>query len=63
MNFTKGDGAGLIYVPNEKGMHDALETKIKEIAVFGSATESFSKKNTNLSTFGAAWQRINGCHA
>lgn len=34
-------------VPNETGMRDALETGIKEIAVFASATESFSKANIN----------------
>jgi hydroxymethylglutaryl-CoA lyase len=34
-------------VPNEKGMWRALETKIKEVAVFGAASETFSKKNIN----------------
>ncbi|GIL17546.1 MAG: hydroxymethylglutaryl-CoA lyase [Oligoflexia bacterium] len=34
-------------VPNERGMQDALETKIKEIAIFAAASESFSKKNIN----------------
>jgi hydroxymethylglutaryl-CoA lyase len=36
-------------VPNEIGMRDALETGIKEIAVFASSTESFSKANINCS--------------
>ncbi|MEQ1875250.1 MAG: hydroxymethylglutaryl-CoA lyase [Bdellovibrionia bacterium] len=36
-------------VPNEKGMSDALETGIKEVAVFGAASETFSKKNINAS--------------
>lgn len=34
-------------VPNEKGMQLAMETSIKEIAVFGACSESFSKKNIN----------------
>lgn len=34
-------------VPNEKGMIMAMETGIREIAVFASASESFSKKNIN----------------
>jgi hydroxymethylglutaryl-CoA lyase len=34
-------------VPNPVGMRDALATGIKEIAVFASATESFSKANIN----------------
>jgi hydroxymethylglutaryl-CoA lyase len=38
-----------VLVPNEKGMQDALQTKIKEIAIFASASESFSKKNINCS--------------
>lgn len=34
-------------VPNVKGMEEALKTPIPEIAVFGAASESFSKKNIN----------------
>lgn len=34
-------------VPNEKGLESALKTNLKEIAIFGSASESFSKKNIN----------------
>lgn len=34
-------------VPNEKGMLDALKTPIKEVAIFGSSSESFSRKNIN----------------
>ena len=34
-------------VPNLKGMQDALTTPIKEIAVFGASSESFSKRNIN----------------
>ena len=36
-------------VPNEKGFYFALEHGLKNIAVFASATESFSQKNTNCS--------------
>ena len=38
-----------VLVPNLKGLEKALEVGVKEIAVFGSATESFSKKNINCS--------------
>jgi hydroxymethylglutaryl-CoA lyase len=34
-------------VPNVKGMEDALQTAIPEVAVFGACSESFSKKNIN----------------
>lgn len=36
-------------VPNPEGLNRALKTGIKEISVFLSATESFSKKNINRS--------------
>jgi hydroxymethylglutaryl-CoA lyase len=36
-------------VPNEKGMQEALETGVREVAVFASATESFSQANINCS--------------
>lgn len=36
-------------VPNEKGMMAALDSKVKEIAIFASCTESFSQKNINCS--------------
>lgn len=36
-------------VPNVKGMTDALETPIPEVAIFGASTESFSKRNINCS--------------
>ncbi len=36
-------------VPNIKGFENALESGIKEIAVFGAATETFSQKNINCS--------------
>jgi len=38
-----------VLVPNEKGMLLALETGIKEIAIFAASSESFSKKNINCS--------------
>jgi isopropylmalate/homocitrate/citramalate synthase len=38
-----------ILVPNMKGMEAALAAGVKEIAVFGAASESFSKKNINCS--------------
>lgn len=37
-------------VPNEKGLLRALHSGIKEISIFLSATDSFSKKNINCST-------------
>ncbi len=36
-------------VPNEKGMLEALRAGVREIAIFASATESFSQANTNCS--------------
>jgi len=36
-------------VPNVRGMEDALKTGLKSIAVFGSASETFSQKNINCS--------------
>lgn len=38
-----------VLVPNEVGMKGALETGIKEIAVFASCSETFSQKNINCS--------------
>lgn len=34
-------------VPNEIGMNQALQSQVKEVAVFAACTESFSKKNIN----------------
>jgi hydroxymethylglutaryl-CoA lyase len=34
-------------VPNRKGLDDAIAAGCKEVVVFGAATETFSKKNTN----------------
>lgn len=36
-----------VLVPNEKGLERALELGVREIAVFGSATESFARANLN----------------
>src|SRR5690606_32800701 len=36
-------------VPNEKGMELALRSGISEVAIFGSCSETFSKKNINCS--------------
>lgn len=38
-----------VLVPNEKGMEAALSSAVEEIAIFGAASESFSKKNINCS--------------
>lgn len=38
-----------VLVPNEKGMHEAIQTPVKEIAIFAAASESFSQKNINCS--------------
>ncbi|WP_327293348.1 hydroxymethylglutaryl-CoA lyase [Streptomyces sp. NBC_01198] len=38
-----------VLVPNERGLDRALELGVREIAVFGSATESFARANLNRS--------------
>jgi hydroxymethylglutaryl-CoA lyase len=38
-----------VLVPNERGLDRALEAGVDEIAIFASATESFSKRNLNRS--------------
>ena len=44
------DGVRLpVLVPNDKGLNRALDAGVKEIAVFGSATETFAQKNLNRS--------------
>jgi hydroxymethylglutaryl-CoA lyase len=35
--------------PNMKGLEGALAASCKEVAIFGAASESFSKKNINMS--------------
>ncbi|MEU1617992.1 hydroxymethylglutaryl-CoA lyase [Streptomyces sp. NPDC005722] len=45
-----GDGVRLpVLVPNRRGLERALALGVREIAVFGSATESFAKANLNRS--------------
>ncbi|OFZ28728.1 MAG: hydroxymethylglutaryl-CoA lyase [Bdellovibrionales bacterium RIFCSPHIGHO2_01_FULL_40_29] len=36
-----------VLVPNEKGMRLAIEAGVKEVAIFASCSETFSKKNIN----------------
>ncbi|OAD59883.1 Hydroxymethylglutaryl-CoA lyase, mitochondrial [Eufriesea mexicana] len=38
-----------VLVPNIKGLENALQVGVKEIAIFGAASETFSQKNTNCS--------------
>ena len=38
-----------VLAPNVKGLESALKVGAKEIAIFGAASESFSKKNINCS--------------
>jgi hydroxymethylglutaryl-CoA lyase len=42
-----------VLVPNLKGLEAALATGVEEIAVFGAASESFSRKNINCSIAGS----------
>lgn len=43
-----GDGIRLpVLVPNQRGLERALALGVREVAVFGSATESFAKANLN----------------
>ncbi len=48
MPMLEGLGVRLpVLVPNERGLERALALGVREIAVFGSATESFAKANLN----------------
>jgi hydroxymethylglutaryl-CoA lyase len=38
-----------VLVPNERGLDRALEKGVREIAIFGSATEAFAQRNLNRS--------------
>ena len=38
-----------VLVPNERGMLDAIQNGVKEIAIFAACSESFSRKNINCS--------------
>jgi len=47
---TEGTGARRpVLVPNERGLDNALEQGVGAIAIFGSATETFARKNLNRS--------------
>ncbi len=43
------EGRHPVLVPNERGLDRALASGISEIAIFGSATESFAERNLNRS--------------
>ena len=44
------DGRGLpVLVPNERGLDRALEKGLRHVAIFGSATETFARRNLNRS--------------
>ena len=48
MKITYKEGVNYpVLVPNTKGMQGALAAKVSEIAVFGAASEAFTKKNIN----------------
>ncbi|MDG0815221.1 hydroxymethylglutaryl-CoA lyase [Bdellovibrio svalbardensis] len=38
-----------VLVPNERGLQDAIQSGVKEVAIFAACSESFSKKNINCS--------------
>lgn len=38
-----------VLVPNERGLHRALEAEVGDVAVFASATEAFAQRNLNRS--------------
>lgn len=46
-----------VLVPNERGMLDAIENGVKEVAIFAACSESFSKKNINC-TIEESFQRF-----
>jgi hydroxymethylglutaryl-CoA lyase len=46
--LDRPDGVRMpVLVPNDKGLNRALDAGVREIAVFGSATETFAQKNLN----------------
>jgi len=52
MAAIEGSNADISFpalVPNLKGMEAAVETGVREVAIFASASEAFSKKNINCS--------------
>lgn len=46
-----------VLVPNEIGMNEAIDSGIKEIAIFASCSETFSKKNINC-TINESFERF-----
>ncbi len=50
MSRLGADGVDLpVLVPNERGLDRALELGLRHVAIFGSATETFARKNLNRS--------------
>lgn len=52
MELLGDDGKGAkrpVLVPNERGLDNALAAGVRAVAVFGSATETFARKNLNRS--------------
>lgn len=50
MRKTQHSGVSLpVLVPNLKGLNDAIQCGVKEIAVFTTASEEFCKRNVNCS--------------
>ena len=48
--ITRKEGVSYpVLVPNTKGMEAALKYGVKEIAVFGAASEAFTQKNIKCS--------------
>ena len=45
----RGSARMPVLVPNERGLDRALEQGVQEIAIFGSATETFAQRNLNRS--------------
>jgi hydroxymethylglutaryl-CoA lyase len=48
-SLDRSAGRMPVLVPNERGLDRALDKGIREIAVFGSATETFAQRNLNRS--------------
>jgi hydroxymethylglutaryl-CoA lyase len=51
-----------VLVPNIKGMEDAIASGIREVAIFGSCSEAFAKKNMNC-TIAESFVRFEGVMA
>lgn len=46
-SLNKKNFSASVLVPNEQGMLQAIEAGVKEVAIFGACSETFSKKNIN----------------